>query len=280
MVRAAARPLNVDLTKTLTQTKEKRRLVPQIIAALSSKGFEDFSITIEGYKSGRGHDGWWHPSAHSLWTPRQLFLYLAYPDQVEFEKFGPESIKAVTVGKFWGEFYQHLLLSMGELVAFPNPPGMSPAEVPLSSAEMRLRGHADGCLVDRGDFVDELLELKSINEFQKDKITDWHILWDKKPGYFGQTQDYLLMHFGEPGVGSMRYLIVHPGYPFTEMEFVVPAHADYQRKRAKVYRDTWARAQEHQAGLSPELPRACCNIGSGLSKTCAVRFECSQGASI
>lgn len=265
-----------DFSQTLRAITEKRRLIPLVNAYFNQPRF-GFDIPVEPWTD-RHHDGYWHPSSHGTWDARALFLYLAYPEKVLGEKMGPPSVKAVTSGKFWHMFYQFILLDMGVLIPHDNPQGMSPAEVPLRSEEYRIRGHADGHLVDDANYSDELLEVKTINEFQSEKVVNQESLEELKPEYYGQTQTYLFLKFG-PGRGTMRYLVVHPGFPFKEIEFTVEADARYQRRRMRTYRDTWALVQAHQRGEDVELPDICtgCGGGKGLTKVCALRRPCPIG---
>jgi hypothetical protein len=272
-----------DFKTMLKSSIERRRLIPAITAYLSDPDFDDIHMVIEGWnRSKRRHDGWWHPSGQATWDERALFLYLTQPEKVISEDIPSAGVKAITAGKFWHLFEQEILCRMGMLVEHDNPPGVHRAERPLSSAAHRVRGHTDGKLIETPRWpVPELLEIKSINEFQIDKIVDEDILREKKPGYWGQTQDYLWMEFG-PGEGAMRYLIVHPSYPFPEVEFVVTPDARYQKRRMRLYARTWEAVQAHLAeDPEDQLPDICtgCVPGKGLTKTCALRISCPIGDS-
>lgn len=257
---------SMDFSVMLHDIVEKKRLLPLIRAALQG-GFPDFSVDVEGF-SLRPHDGWWHPSMVGTWTQRKLFLYLARPDLVTPEDFENLSIEAVTVGKFWHVFYQTLLQTCTNVLVEP--------EIAICDQEHRVRGHADGLLAADDRWGPELLEIKTINEFQFPKLASNDDVKKLKPDYYAQAQDYLAIHFGY-GVGAMRFLVVYPGVPFPKNEFVVTASERYQRRRMQVYADAWGQVQEYRAGGHVELAEACCMPTTAMARQCACRVPCPIG---
>lgn len=254
---------SLDFRNMLSAAKDEQVLIPATHAALYSPTFTGFDIPVRGWTT-REYDGWFHPSAHSTWTVRQLYLYLVAPNLLEAEHMGVGSVFAVTSGSFWHEFLQRLWLQTGHLVQ---------AEVPIRDKGTNRTGHADGMLTN-GD----CLEIKSINEFQVLKINNEAILREKKPEYWAQTQDYLDVL----GVDRMRYFTITPSWPFAMSEFVVKADKAYQVKRRGEYMQAMELATKypdasflndmHQVEISE-----CCAPGSAEAKRCDTKRACPIG---
>lgn len=255
--------MSLDFARMLTETAHGKKLIPAAHAALYNPDFAGFEVDVEPWTP-RGWDGWFHPSAHSVWTIRQLYLYLTAPDLLTQERMPMTGVLAVTAGKFWHRFFQLLWLKTGDLVA---------DEVPIEDAETNRRGHADGQLPD-GDG----LEIKSINEYQIHKITDEAGLKEKKYDYWAQTQDYLDC----TGWAAMRYFIIYPGYPFPMSEFVVPADKNYQATRRGQYLQAIELALAHpnakwlEDRMQTDLA-ACCVPASPQAAKCPARLACPVG---
>lgn len=107
----------------------------------------------------------------------------------------------------------------------------------------------------------------TMNGFTLPKITDMHVLKDKKPEYYAQAQEYMRMS----GYDMMRMLIVGPDYPYPMKEIVIP----YDRVAAMAVRDKYLRVR--QAVADQVLPEACCGIRSTTAKQCFAREVCPVG---
>lgn len=250
-------------------------LIPTIHAALYDPSFKGFNVQVETF-SPRPYDGKFHPSTHSTWTVRQLYVYLVAHEWLETERMPLTGVFAVTQGKFWHDFLQNILLSAVLLVKHRDFGGpINPAEVPIRDPEHNRFGHADGRLVNR----DEGLEIKTINGFQVEKVTSEDVLRQKKPGYWAQTQDYLDVL----GLSAMRYLMLNPDYPFKMKEFVVSANKAYQARRRDEYQLAMLLAQEYPDVRELENPNTpipiCdgCGIKSTMAKECPARRVCPIG---
>lgn len=248
-------PTSAQLRDALKQAVKAidndQELIPGTLALLVDPDFDEFSIKVEKWGK-RAYDGWFHPSTHATWTARQLYYYLVAPNHVEVETMTMTSVIAITQGHFLHDFFQHIWMGKGLL---------DEAEVPMEDPQHNRRGHADGR---RGV---EVVEIKSINDYQIDKIVNEAILKEKKPGYWYQAQEYLDML----GMEVMRYFMVTTSYPYKMQEFLVrfdPEHARVQRRK---YRSA---INARDRGV---LPPACCTPGSNEAKACPVRRACPIG---
>lgn len=253
----------LDFRSMLSAAVGGQVLIPAVHVALNSPDFVGYNVEVEPFLP-RGYDGWFHPSAHSTWTVRQLYLYLVAPRLLAAERMPLTGVLAVTAGKFWHRFFQLLWLDTGHLVA---------DEVPIRDNETNRLGHADGILASG-----EGLEIKTINEYQIHKVTSAEELKVKKFDYWCQTQDYLDC----TGWDAMRYFIMYPGYPFPMSEFVVPADPKHQAARRGVYLRALELADRHPDpayldDLNQAEIAACCSPGSAAANKCAARLACPVG---
>jgi hypothetical protein len=239
------------LRSTLREVHDDKVLIPLTRAALLDPKFKGFDVPVQEWTP-RPYDGWFHPSTHSTWTARQLYIYLTAPGQVDQEVMGLNSILAITLGHFMHEFLQRLWLSLGVL---------KEAEVQLCDEIHHRRGHMDGALLGEG------LEIKTMNDRQLPKINDAESLREKKPGYYAQAQDYLDMS----GMPQMRFFIISTSYPYPMSEFVVPADPQYQAEQRLKYR------QALDGAARGVMPAACCPVRSATARACPVRAGCEIG---
>lgn len=238
--------------KTMLKGATKGHLVlPLLQAILFDPKFDAFSVPIPGFES-RPPDGWFHPSTHPLWTPRQLYYYLTEPARMLDEPFDPLSTMAVTAGTFWHGFLQHIMLENGVLDA---------AEVPVQDDECGSRGHMDGLIGQRP------LEIKTMNPQKFRKIDTLEDFRDRCPDYYAQGQDYLRMS----GLHEEIILIVTTAYPFEMKELLMPADITFQREIETKYRSV------RQAVADQVLPQPCCNPQSPEARACPARIACPIG---
>jgi hypothetical protein len=254
---------SLDFRNLLTTAIQGQVLIPAVHVALNSPDFTGFDVDVEPFEQ-HPYDGWFHPSAHSTWTLRQLYLYLTAPNLLTPERMPVTGVLAVTAGKFWHRFFQLLWLRTGHLTQ---------DEVPIEDAETNRRGHADGILTSG-----EGLEIKTINEYQIHKITEEAVLKDKKFDYWSQTQDYLDC----TGWEAMRYFIIYPGYPFPMSEFVVKADRKHQALRRGIYLRAVEEASRHPdpaflVDRNQAEIEGCCSPGSAMANRCEARLACPIG---
>lgn len=244
--------------RLLLEAQQGKILTPYIRAALTNPNFTGFQIDVEGWTP-RHYDGYFHPSTHSSWTPRQLFYYLTDPDA-----FVPETptllfVLAVTQGKFWHTFVQRLLLRKELLLQ---------DEVPLNDLDYNRKGHTDG-LLNTG----EGFEFKTMGDRLIKKVKNAADLKEHHPTYYSQTQDYLDM----AGLEAMRYLIMTLSSPFPMEEFVVPADPVFQAAQREKYRIALTASDIALVSETADPPDACCQPRSMQSRTCPARFACPLG---
>lgn len=260
---------SADFARTMRGIAMDQILIPTIHAALYSPDFKGFTIYVPGWQEDtRTYDGKFHPSTQSTWTVRQLYIYLVAPQLLQQERMPLNGILAVTQGKFWHKFTQHVLLDQGTMVPTGHPDG----EVKIDDPETNVFGHADGKLT-----TGECLEIKTINGFQIDKINSEEILREKKFDYWCQTQDYLMVL----GLKVMRYFLLNPQYPFPMNEFLVSANPAHQAKRRAEYKLAIELALKYPDVAELESTQTtvpvCCAPGSAESKRCPARLACPIG---
>lgn len=252
----------LDFSSMIGSAQKGEVLIPVIYKMLNAPDFKGFDVDVEPFTT-RPYDGYFHPSSHSLFTVRQLYLYLTRPDVLQLEGLDLKGVLAVTAGKFWHRFFQMLWLDEGVLLQ---------DEVRVHDESTRRTGHADG-LLRNGD----ALEIKSVNDFQILKIENEEVLKDKKPQYWGQTQDYLDIL----GIDAMRYFTIAPTWPFHMGEFVVRADQKYQIRRRNEYLRAVELAEKHPEGNAVDesfnLVSACCSPKSKTAKQCFARLACPIG---
>lgn len=256
--------MSSDFARTIKGIASNEVLIPIMHAALYDPEFEGFSVPVTGWQKDKRHyDGWFHPSYHSTWTVRQLYIYLTAYHLLEEERMPLTGVLAVTAGKFWHMFIQRILLDNGILVK---------DEVPIRHEETNRLGHADGYLS-----TGEALEIKTINGFQVDKIISEAVLREKKPQYWAQTQDYLDCL----GLSSMRYLMINPDYPFRMSEFVVMSNRPYQVQRRAEYKQAIELAQRFPDATYLGDPQStvptCCAPRSKEARGCPTKHACPIG---
>jgi hypothetical protein len=267
----------LDFSSMVSSAQRGDVLKPIVHRALYDPTFEGFDVPVEAW-SARAYDGKFHPSSQSTWPVRKLYLYLTRSHLISNEHMELSSVLAVTAGKFWHAFLQNLWVADGIMIK-QRPEwhhGVHPAEVVVRDPSINVTGHADGELTN-GDMV----EIKSINDFQILKIENEAVLKEKKYGYWCQTQDYLAVLQRE----VMRYFTVSLSWPFHMQEFAVKADRKYQAQRRGEYQRAMETASVFPDGEladrnDPEslavLPH-CCAPNSQKAKACEVRLACPVG---
>ena len=240
-----------------------KKLEPLIHNALSDPQHKAFQMKIRpGKGSARKPDGWFHPSTHPLWTERQLYYYLAFPELMVKEPFDYLGTMATTGGLFWHEFMQSILTDAGVL---------KETEAYVEDPESGSRGSMDGILV-----FDEAWEFKTMNGLKMKKFTELGppdspellaVFKEKCPVYWAQAQEYLRMS----GFTTMRFTIMEAAYPFTLAEVAVP----YTPQDALPIRDKYMNVRQMVA--DQVLPQPCCLPGSKDAKACVARDVCPIG---
>lgn len=264
----------LDFSTMVSSAQRGDILTPVLHRMLYDPKFVGFDAPVKAWQK-REYDGKFHPSSHSLWTVRQLYLYLTRPELLTEERMELTSVLAVTAGAFWHEFLQNLWMKDGIMIR-QRPLrvyDINPAEVVAKDPETNRTGHADGELTNG-----EMVEIKTINDFQIHKITNELILKEKKLAYWAQTQDYLDIL----GRDAMRYFFLAPSYPYPMGEFVVKADKAYQAQRRDEYRRAMDLAERYPDGnavdlTDPVVVSACCAPGSKVAQACLVRLACPIG---
>lgn len=248
--------LSPTFRRALTEVADGNVLLPILRGELYSPDFSGFTLEVEPWTD-REPDGWFHPSEHATWHPRQLALLLMHPELVERERKQLSSVLAITQGKFWHQFIQKVLGDHGILVE---------AEFSAEDPAHRRRGHLDGIL-DGPPCGREGFEFKTMAPELIRKITTVADLREVKPTYYAQAQDYLDM----TGLTTMRMVILSPAYPFPMVELAIGADEVFQQAQRRKY------TQALTAVAEGTLPQACCTPRSAQAKQCPVRMACPIG---
>ena len=223
----------MQLRRALSSAQSGEILIPRVEAALASREWETFTVTIKGPKKDRKPDGWFHPSTHPLWDEAALYYYLTAPDKLILEPFDSTSWQAVSAGTFWHAFISPILVKSGVLIE---------QDVPVSDPEVGSRGEMDGVL--KGPNGNEGWEFKTMNSRKMDKIpkggpsTPEVLQWfmETCPVYVAQADEYLRIS----GLPAMRFLIGSTEYPFKKREILLP----YNEHRANQTRDKYRRVRQ------------------------------------
>lgn len=245
-------------------------VVPLLRSALYDPDFKAFDIRVEGFTN-RKPTEWFSPSTHPGWPEPALYTYLAHPERLVREPFDPSSTFAVTVGTFFHQFTQHVLVENGVITKQPLVCGCGVehperAELYLVDEELKVRGHADGELT----FDSSLIELKSMKPLRQHfipKVAPDHpdkIAWvrDKAPDYYLQAQEYLRIS----GKARSIMVIVSLVHPFEMNEIHIPFDHLTAHKTAAKFR----RVREAVAEGRPPY----CECTKPQSKECGARDLC------
>jgi hypothetical protein len=235
-------------------------VIPVIRAALFNPDFKDFTVKVRGFEK-RDPDGWFHPSEHPLWEPRQLFFYLVEPERLRFEPFDLHSVMAVTQGQFWHSFIERVGTDCGLFTG---------VEVKFEDAETGARGSMDATLPEEG-FEFKTARPNKFREMPKGPPDDKELLeWFKGywPTYYAQGQEYMRLS----GYRLHRMLFLCMDYPYEMREILVPFDHFFSEEIAEKYR------MVRQAVADQRMPGFCCFPNSKLAKVCVARLVCPVGS--
>jgi hypothetical protein len=121
------------LRKVVKGINDGEKILPALRAYMFDPKFPSFEVQMAG-STQRKPDGWFHPSTHPLWTERQLYFYMAHPDELVNEPLDPLGTMATTAGNFWHKF---LTVCGTEAGIFLDH------DIPVSDPETRSRGEMD-----------------------------------------------------------------------------------------------------------------------------------------
>jgi hypothetical protein len=248
---------------------------PILRSLLFDPTFPEIRVRIPSVKQSEDYrpDGWFHPSTHPLWTPRQLYYYVLFSERMVREPFDPIGTLAVNNGKFWHAFFQQILLHHN--VLRPNDGTHcrgckeNRAEHFTSDDEVMSSGHCDG------DLGEDLWEFKTAHP-QKVRLfnslgedpTDITTFVEKHPDYYAQALEYLRMM----GRDRMILTMMSPVYPFQFKEF----HIRFAKGVARQVRDKYAMVRGCAADGTPPPP--CCLPQSSDARECWARLVCPVGS--
>lgn len=231
---------------------------------------DEWTVTFRKVETDdRVPDGWFHPSEHPLMTERQLYYYLAEPEQWKGWRPDYAMRMAVLMGSATHDFVQMGMNHMGLMVkpagtclACGRPQPSECSEHGACDAETGSRGHLDGILKNvLGGMAG--FELKTCIPMAIRSIGDGDVeAYRKKwPYYYAQIQEYMRM------TGLRRFVVIFMGLgtPWDMREFVVEYDHDFaqqiKNKYLRVRRDV-------ELGIPPEV---CCSLGSSESADCPAR---------
>jgi hypothetical protein len=214
-------------------------------------------------------DGWFHPSEHSTKTARQLYHYLAEPEQWQGWRPDYTLRMSVLMGSAVHDFgemaLKHLGLLMqpsGTCVACGKPQPSECKEFGARDDETGSRGHMDGILrlaiLGMGGF-----ELKTCAPMVIRNIADGDVVAFRKkwPYYYAQIQEYMRM----TGLPFYIVLFFGMGNPWEMREFKIEADLLFQQQTKNTY---LAARRAFELGKPPE---ACCGPRSKQSRECPAR---------
>ena len=249
----------------LQRLADKQIILPILENQIRADEWPDsFQVTIDtapyyGLDEEGNPDGWFHPSSHSLRTPRQLY-YEFHPDHkhlIEREPWGVQSLMTVAVGTSLHGIIQTQMQMAGLCSTEDIEPG-------YENVAHHVRGRGD--MVARHPTEGPVcIEIKSRTSYKFDQTTIQDM-----PSW--EIQLLLAMdNLGKRYNTDFTYgvlLMVETGYPFRMRELRVPrndtllaetyAKFDYVRECIRI-------------NTPPEL---CCSYKSAEMKSCAARHAC------
>lgn len=256
---------------------------------LSQGEFPDvFTVKFEK-SSERKPDNWFHPSTHPLWSERQLYHYLANPDQLESEKLSYASRMAVTMGTAVHSLIEecvrmggHMVPREGTCPACKRPYGNKKGtcqEYGAADLETGSRGHMDGVVKfdSDGRYWDAsqpgVFELKSVNETKARLKLDHDLRIDTireiAPAYYAQVQEYMRM----TGMRQALLVFVTLGFPWDIYEYQIPYNSLY----AERMRDKYLYVRQCVKEGSPPMEPCCGGKMAFMGKACPARYICGVG---
>jgi hypothetical protein len=257
----------LDFTGSLRDAQKGLLVKPIVHNYLFDARFPDFAIHFKNHEMERAPDAWFHPSTHPLWTPRQLYFYLAQPHLMVAEKKQYMGTLSVTIGTAMHGFMEVCMEDAGIRPRELNrcttcPPEMKCKEPGVVDAEAGSRGHMDGLLdlsmlsLPSEAHESPVFEFKTSNEAKMAKVPDLDLetYRAKWPEYYAQNQEYMRMS----GRRLTIVLFMALGYPWPMTEIHVPYDQGFAQTIRNKYLDV------RQAVADQQIPFSCC----GNTKVC------------
>jgi len=213
-------------------------------------------------------DGWFHPSTHPTMPARQLYYYLAEPENWKTEPFSPESRISVTMGTLMHEFVEHLLIESNVLV---RPEGTCVgckkehgkkkgqcSEHGVMDEVLMARGHMDGIISPALKNAGFEFKTSNANAMRSIQDLDAEAYKAKWPHYYAQNQEYMRMS----GLPSFVVLFMGIGYPWDMREIHVDFDPEFAAGIESKYREV---RRSVEIG---SIPEECCMPRSKMAQNC------------
>lgn len=278
-------PLTPNFRKLITGINVGEKIAPLVRSFLWDPTIPSFDITMPDMKT-RAPDGWFHPSAHPMMTERELYYYLAHPDEIISEVLDPHSTMAITQGHFWHELIGQVLGLAGVLITHDSAAGKAvmeagglPVRAGAKSSDVEwgfehrrtmARGSVDGLIVDEGIFEFKTMDERIASKLPQGAVDSRELVdayRERKPEYYGQAQEYMRLS----GYRIHRTLILSLSYPFPMREIVIPYDEQYCLEVAMKYERVL------DAVNGDGTPDPCCAAGSARARSCFARTVCPVG---
>lgn len=272
----------LDFRHMVRDVQKGLLLKPILHNYLFDASFPEFSLHFEKEDMERKPDGWFHPSTHPLWSERQLFAYLAFPELMLVEKKEYMSTLSVTFGKVTHTFIEVCLEDAGLRPAALNvctvcPPEKECQEPGVEDSEAGERGHMDGVLdlshlsIPSDAFAQPAFEFKTTNDMKLSKVADLDIetYRAKWPEYYAQAQSYMRMS----GRRMMVVLFMALGFPWQMKEFHIPFDPAFSFG----VRDKYLKVRQ---GVADQSPIGHCCKTSARHNGCGALGVCTKIASL
>ena len=204
--------VGMDFRHAIRDAAKGLLLKPVLTNYLFDAKFPAFDVHFPAEEMERRPDGWFHPSTHPMWSERQLFAYLAFPDLMQVERKQYMGTLSVTIGKAMHSFIAMCLKDAGVRPDRLNvcrvcPPDANCDEPGVVDAEAGERGHMDGILDLSGfslpnpDLAEPVFEFKclapetpvsmadgTLLPAEKVSVGDWVLGWDEQGGALAPRQ--------------------------------------------------------------------------------------------
>ena len=189
---------------------------------------EPFRIRIDLQRSlDRPPDDWFHASTHPLMSGRELYRYMAQPDQYRREPMGYAGKMGTMFGTIAHEVVRQALIQLRVVVPVPEgtcaachlPQPRMCKEHGACDPETRSRGHLDGIL-NLGAAGTWGLDLKTIYALGLSKVPDMDLEFfrQKWPKHYYQAIEYMRL----TGLRQFIFLYMSMGNPWEFREYQIP----------------------------------------------------------
>lgn len=241
-------------------------IIPILYGYLEGGKLPDpFTVRVRGGTGDRPPDGWFHPSSHPLLHERQLYYYLATPEQWVPEPFDYTIKMSALVGSVIHDVVETALTDLGYLIepkgtclACGLPQPFKCKEHGAADAETKSRGHMDGVL-GIGEFL-RGFEFKSCAPMviQNIRNNDVEAFKKKWPYYWAQVQEYMRM----TGMRVYKVVFWAMGNPWDMREFTIEADPFFHYEIKSKY------LAARKAVELEEPPPPCCSPRSSATRSC------------